>query len=98
MKVKVSLSHVQLFATPWTVARQAPLFMEFSRQEDWSGLPFPSPRDLVKLGSSALQADFLPFEPQGSPSGHAIWHGQKKRIVGFCICRYKGLTARYHFI
>ena len=52
--------------------------MEFSRQEDWSGLPFPPPRDFLKLGSSVLQADFLPFEPQGRPSGHAIWHGQKK--------------------
>ena len=43
-KVKVnSLSHVQLFATPWTVAYQAPPSMGFSRQEYWSGLPFPSP-------------------------------------------------------
>ena len=41
-KVK-SLSHVQLFATPWTIAYQAPSSMEFSRQEYWSGLPFPSP-------------------------------------------------------
>ena len=41
-KVKL-LSHVQLFVTPWTVAYQAPLSMEFSRQEYWSGLPFPSP-------------------------------------------------------
>ena len=46
MKVK-SLSHVQLFAAPWTAAYQAPLFMEFSRQEYWSGLPFPSPGDLT---------------------------------------------------
>ena len=38
-------SHVRLFATPWTVARQAPLSMEFSRQEYWSGLPCPSPGD-----------------------------------------------------
>ena len=38
-----SLSHVRLFATPWTVARQAPLSVGFSRQEYWSGLPFPSP-------------------------------------------------------
>ena len=37
------LSHVQLFATPWTIACQASLSMEFSRQEYWSGLPFPSP-------------------------------------------------------
>ena len=44
MKVKVkSLSRVRLFATPWTVAYQAPLSMGFSRQEYWSGLPFPSP-------------------------------------------------------
>ena len=37
------LHHLWLFSTPWTVARQAPLFMEFSRQEYWSGLPFPTP-------------------------------------------------------
>ena len=44
MKVKVkSVSRVQLFATPWTVAYQAPPIMGFSRQEYWSGLPFPSP-------------------------------------------------------
>ena len=50
-KVKVkSLSHVRLFATPWTVALQAPLFMGFSRQEYWSGLPFPSPGDLPNQG------------------------------------------------
>ena len=47
MKVKVKLlSHVRLFATPWTVAYQAPQSTEFSRQEYWSGLPFPSPGDL----------------------------------------------------
>ena len=40
------LSHVQLLTTPWTVAHQAPLFMEFSKQEYWSGLPFPSLGDL----------------------------------------------------
>ena len=44
------LRHVRLFATPWTVARQAPLSMEFSRQEYWSGLPFPSPGDLPNPG------------------------------------------------
>ena len=48
MKLKVKLlSRVQLFATPWTVAYQAPLSMGFSRQEYWSGLPFPSPGDLA---------------------------------------------------
>ena len=59
-KVK-SLSHVQLFATPWTVAYQAPPSMGFSRQEYWSGLPFPSPGDLpdpgIEPGSPAFQAE-----------------------------------------
>ena len=53
MKVKVkvkSLSHVLLFATPWTVAHQAPLSMEFSRQEYYSGQPFPSPEDISNPG------------------------------------------------
>ena len=44
------LSRVQLFATPWTVARQVPLSMGFSRQEYWSGVPCPSPRDLPNPG------------------------------------------------
>ena len=45
-----SLTHVELFATPWTVAYQAPLSMEFSRQEYWSGLPYPSPGHLPDPG------------------------------------------------
>ena len=66
MKVKVkSLSHVWLFATPWTVVYQAPLSMVFSRQGYWSGLPFSSPGDLpdpgIKPGSPTLQADALPI-------------------------------------
>ena len=48
--VLVSLSHVQLFVTPWTVAHQVPLSMEFPRQEYWSGLPFPSSGDLPSPG------------------------------------------------
>ena len=71
MKVK-SLSHVRLFATPWTVTHQAPQSMEFSRQEYWGGLPFPSPGHLpnpgIKPGSPALQADALPSEPPGKPT------------------------------
>ena len=63
-------SCVQLFVTLWTVACQTPLFMEFSRQEYWSGLPFPSPADLpdpgIKPWSPALQADSLPFKLQES--------------------------------
>ena len=62
-----SLSCVRLFVTPWTVAYQAPQSMGFSRQEYWSGLPFPSPGDLPNPGieprSPALQADALLSEP-----------------------------------
>ena len=76
MKVKVeSLSRVRLFATPWTVAHQAPQSMGFSRQEYWSGLPFPSPGDLphrgIEPGSPALQADALTSEPAGRPHKYA---------------------------
>ena len=64
-----SLSCVRLFATTWTVAYQAPSSMGFSRQEYWSGLPFPSPGDLPNLGieprSPALQADVLTSQPPG---------------------------------
>ena len=72
LKVKVkSLSHVRLFGTPWTVAYQASLSMGFSRQEYWSGLPFPSPRDLpdpgIEPGSPTLEADALTSEPPGKP-------------------------------
>ena len=66
-----SLSHVQLFATPLTVACQASLFMEFSRPENWSGKPFPSPGDLPNPGieprSPTLQAESLPSELPGKP-------------------------------
>ena len=57
--------------TPWTVAHQVLLFMEFSRQEYWSGLSFPSLGDLsdpgIEPGSPALQAYSLPSEPPGKP-------------------------------
>ena len=69
-------SPVGLFATPWTVAHQAPLSMEFSRQEYWSGYPFPSPGDLPNSGieprSPALQADTLLSEPPGKPSASLV--------------------------
>ena len=68
-KKEKSPSRVWLFATPWTVADQPPPFMGFSRQEFWSGLPFPSPGDVPDPGieprSPALQADSLPSEPPG---------------------------------
>ena len=66
-----TLSHIQVVMTPWTVARQAPLSMEFSRQEYWSGVPFPTSGDRPNTGiepmSPSLQADSLPFEPPGKP-------------------------------
>jgi len=71
------LSRARLFATPWTVAYQAPLSMEFSRQEYWSVLPLPSPGNLpnpeIEPGYPTLQADALPYDPPGkpkSPKGH----------------------------
>ena len=64
--------HVWLFATSWTVAYQAAPSVEFSRQENWNGLPFPSPGDLpnpgIKPRSPTLQADALPSEPPGKPT------------------------------
>ena len=64
------LNHIQLFVTQWTVAHQAPLSMEFPRQEYWSGLPFPSPGDLPRPGnepaspkSPALALEFFTTEP-----------------------------------
>ena len=70
------LSHVQIFVTPWTVDHQAPLSMEFSRQEYWSGLPLPAPGDLpgpgikpVSLVSPALRGGFFTTAPPGRASG-----------------------------
>ena len=76
------LSRVRLFATPWTVAYQALPSMGFSRQECWSGLPFPSQGDLPDPGieprSPALQADALLSEPPGKPT-------QYVRITFICL-------------
>ena len=84
--------------TLWTVARQAPLSMGFSRQEYWNGLPFPSPGDLpnpgIELGSPVLQADSLPSEPPGNPyykcvvrTGHGTtdWFQIGKEVHQGCI-------------
>ena len=88
-----SLSWVWLFATPWTVAYQAPLSMGFSRQEYWSGLPFPSPGDLldpgIEPGSPSLQADALTSEPPGKP------RSGKWNVVNFrLILTVKGIWFR----
>ena len=89
MKVKL-LSPVQLFSTPWTVACQAPLFIEFSRQEYCSGLPFSSPGDLPNSGteprSPALQADCLSSESTGKPDhklNNCIFVGFNSNSVQF---------------
>ena len=64
-----SLSHAQPFVTLWTIARQTLLAMEFSKQEYWSGLPFPSSGDLsdpgIKPGYPALYVNSLPSKPPG---------------------------------
>ena len=70
------------FATPWTVARQAPLIMGFPRQQYWSGLSFPSPGDLpnpgIESASPALQVDYL-FQiiPALQVSPRLRWHRAK---------------------
>ena len=77
---------------PWTVAHQAPVSMGFSRQEDWSGLPFPSPGDLpnpgMEPGPPEFEADSLPTEPQGKP-----YH-----IVKGCSLMYHLLVCGLHWI
>ena len=88
------LSCVQLFGTPWTVAHQALLSMEFSWQEYWSGLPFPSSGDLPDPGieprSPALQAGSLPSEPLGKPL-------KQLTIFQFILCAV-GLAFAVFFI
>ena len=91
-----SLSRVRLFVTPWTVALQAPLSMGFSRQEYWSGLPFPSPGDLpnpgIGPGSPTLQADALPSEPPGSIGVHKLNLGKYITQQKCWATRYKANT------
>ena len=84
-----SLSCVRLSATPWTIAHQASLSMGFSRQEYWSGLPFPSPGDLPNPGakpeSPALQADALLSETPGKP---LKWEGPSFLCTAVRDARY----------
>ena len=85
-----SLNHVRLFVTPWTVARQTPLSMEFFRQELWSGLPCPPLGDLSNLGteptSPALQAGSLPSELPRKPS------------TGIGVAKNSGFDLLFHCI
>ena len=92
-----SLSRVQLFATPWTVAHQAPLCMGFSRQEHWSGLPFLSPGDLPDPGmehaSPALAGRYLSifyefnFSFNTTGRSHCTTHGGSQSLVDSIINR-----------
>ena len=96
------LSHVQLFATTWIVARQAPLSIRFSRQEYWSGLPFPSPGDLpdpgiepVSLASPAWAGVFFTSEPPGKPRKLHLHHSNpgnnQSKITYFLHVLYRNV-------
>ena len=102
-----TLSHVQLFATPWTVACQSPLYLGFLRQEHWSGLSFPSPGDLpdpgiesIFLTSSALAGRFFTAAPPGKlPDAHLVLYKPGKTASGYyCIhsSAYLWVIGKYH--
>ena len=84
-------SRVQFFVTLWAVAHQAPLSMQFPRQEYWSGLPFPSPGYLpdpgIEPASPAWQADPLPLSHLGSPYVllQVIEYSSLSYTVGPCL-------------
>ena len=92
LKVK-SLSRVRLLATPWAVAYQTPLSMVFSRQQSWSGLPFPSPGDLpnpgIEPGSPTLQTDALPSEPPGKSLVLPRKPHEQRNLVGYSSWDHK---------
>ena len=91
VKVKL-LSHVRLFVTLWTVVYQSPLSIGFSRQEYWSGLPFPSPGDLPNPG----------IEPGSPTSRQTLYHLSHQRSLNYLNINLnyipKGPTSKYHFI
>ena len=86
------LSRVRLFATPWTVAHQAPPLMGFSRQEYWSGLPFPSPGDLLDPGIEpaslecpTLAGGFFTTVPPGKPNKEAELPSNMPLALTLCL-------------
>ena len=85
--------------TPWTVAHQASLSMGFSRQEYWSGLPFPSPGDLPDPGIErrypTLQAEALTSEPPGKPLGKFAYFRFSAKM--HCDCQTQNLASNYAF-
>ena len=86
-----SLSRVQLFATPWTVAHQAPLSMEFSRAEYWSGLPFPSPGDLPNPG-------IKPKSPTLLMDSFTVWAQKINIYMYVCVHIYTSFANKHSII
>ena len=101
---KWSLSHVRLFATPWTVACQSPPSVGFSRQEHWSWWPFASPRDLpnteTEPGFPVLQADSLPSEPPGNSINYKpiFIHKCVYMYTYMCVYIYSGGLVAKSFL
>ena len=98
-----ALSHVWLFAAPWTITLQAPLSMGFFRQEYYSGLPFPTPEDLpnpgikpTSLKSPELQANSLPSVPPGKLM--PIWYWFLFVWFGFFVCLFCWLVFRLWWV
>ena len=89
------LSHVWLFATPWTVACQALLSMEFCRQEYWSGKSFPSPgyfpNSWIKLRFPSLQEDSLPYESPGKKAEKHYW--EREKWLNTCKTEFSTLST-----
>ena len=89
------LSRVRLSVTLWVVAHQSPLCLEFSKQECWSGLPFPSPGDLpdprIEPASPALAGGFFTTEPLGSLSVLCV-----VSTVYICICQSQAPSSSSH--
>ena len=85
-----SLSHFQLFVTPWTVAHQAPLSMGFPRQEYWRGFPFPPPGNLaypeIKPVSPTLAGGFFTTQPPGKPMRNSYRESkEEEKAFGFTV-------------
>ena len=98
------LSYVWLFATPWTVVCQAPLSLEFSRQNYWSGLPFPSPRDVPNPGikpepsvSPALASGFSTTDPPGTLYLFCVWYNILfKLIIVFHLMSLRNVLFNFY--
>ena len=100
MCVLSCFSHIWLFATPQTVACQAPLSMAFSRQEYWSGLPCPPPGHFLNPGveprSPAWQVDSLPLVALGKPSLSSLFWNLSCEIISPLFDRiYKGMSLMW---